>query len=115
MEWSHISLTELPNYVPHMGNSVRQQMNVFCFSGSGGGPHCAGGCRVLVGPVFQKASKLEALQQASDLLVWCSGQWTVLLFTGKCIFPGKTRQSFQFVTDMCFYLWRCASLCGLTF
>jgi hypothetical protein len=66
-------------------------MNVFRFSGSGGGPHCAGGCPLLVGAIFQKACKLQTLQKSSDLPVQRSAQWTVLLFKGEYAFPGKTR------------------------
>ena len=95
-------------------------MNVFCFSGSCVGPHSAGGSPVLVGAIFQKASKLQALQKSSDLLVWCSTQCTVSLFTGEYMFPCKRWQSFLSITDVSFYirsaaslLWDCAHIVGI--
>jgi hypothetical protein len=67
---------------------------------------------MLVGAIFQKASELQALKKSSDLRVQRSAQWTVLLFTGEYKFPGKTRRSFQFITDMSFYFWSDISLSG---
>jgi hypothetical protein len=70
---------------------IETSLNVFRFSGSGGGPHRVGGCRVLVGALFQKACKLQTLQKSSDLPVQRSAQWTVLLFKGEYALPGKTQ------------------------
>jgi len=63
---------------------------VFHFSGSGSGPHRAGGCPVLIGTIFQKTCKLQTLKKSSDLPVQRSAQWTVLLFKGEYALPGKT-------------------------
>jgi hypothetical protein len=50
---------------------------------------------VLVGAIFQKASKLQALQKSCDLPVQRAAQWTVLLFKGEYTFPGKTGHHFS--------------------
>jgi hypothetical protein len=52
------AVNEMQNYVLRTAGSVLWHRDVFRFSGSGGGPHCAGGCPLLVGAMFRKTRKL---------------------------------------------------------